>query len=199
VKDLGDSAKYWNYDPQAAKQLLTAAGIDKPIDSQMSHYDASIIGPQFPNTATVIEAGWKQLNIANVADNNLPAVQARNVTLGQYDGMGLSIQTGAAGLQKGNQLRSFLYWGPDGTHAPQNASFINDTQLSALALKQFGQLNAEDRHQTFLQMEPIMALQQYVIVLSSTSQSWFWDPSLVNTSMSQEQTSRRYAMKWWFA
>ena len=46
-------------------------------------------------------------------------------------------------------------------------------------------------------MEPIIAEEQYKIVLFSTTQSWFFDPGLKNARMSYEQGSRRYAMRWW--
>src|SRR5205814_10652958 len=42
--DMGAAAKYWNYDPQAAKQLLAAAGVSLPLKFDLPHWNATVVG-----------------------------------------------------------------------------------------------------------------------------------------------------------
>ena len=37
-------AKYWKFDLQAAKQLMSAAGITAPIEITLHHWDATVVG-----------------------------------------------------------------------------------------------------------------------------------------------------------
>ena len=76
---------------------------------------------------------------------------------------------------------------------------MNDPQLNDLVHKQLRMLKLDDRKQVYHQMEPIIAEQQYSIVYSTTTQTYFWDPKLRNAKMAIEQGSRRFMMKWWFA
>src|SRR5207248_9123107 len=68
VKDLGPAAKYWDYNPQAAKQLLQAAGADN-LSFSWSHADAAIYTQAYVDTASLTEAQWKQIGIT-VTDNS---------------------------------------------------------------------------------------------------------------------------------
>ena len=83
--------------------------------------------------------------------------------------------------------------------SPSNQSKVADAQLGALAVKQVGQLNLQERLQTYRQMEPIIAEEQYYIMFNTTTQSWAWDPSLRNIRIPKEQANHATsAMKWWF-
>jgi peptide/nickel transport system substrate-binding protein len=202
VSELGEAAKYWRYDPQAAKQLLAAAGVPLPIQTQMYQWDASVVGQWKVDMATLTQAGWRELGIADVKDIQQTGGQFLNgPNLGQYDGMGHAITTGLNTQAPAYALaiRDKWYRGPNGERPPLNNGYVNDPQLSALADKQVRQLDRQERTKTLRQMEEIIAEQQYVIVYSSTTQSWLWDPSLRNVRLSVEQGSKRYMMKWWFA
>jgi len=202
VSELGAAAKYWKYDPQAAKQLLAAAGVALPIQTQMYHWDASVVGQWIVDMATLTQAGWKELGIADVKDITMTGGQFLNgPNLGQYDGMGHAITTGLNAQAPAYALviKDKWYWGPNGEHSGVNNCYVNNPQLSELAVKQLGQFDAKERTQTLRQMEDIIAEEQYLLVYSSTTQSWLGDPSLRNVSLSVEQGSKRYMMKWWFA
>jgi len=201
VKDLGDAAKYWQYNPQAAKQLFQAAGLTQPIETTMSHWPSSIVGQWMTDEGTLVQASWKDLGLANVKDVDAGIAFLSTVALGQYDGTAFLVTTNLNSNAPtfALQIRNTWYWGPNGEHSPYNLCYINDQTLSQLSEKQVTQLNKNERSQTLQQMESIIAAQQYWPVLSSTTQNWLWDPSLRNTSLSVEQGSKRYMMKWWFA
>jgi peptide/nickel transport system substrate-binding protein len=158
-RDLGASAKYWQHDVQAAKQLAAAAGFDKPIDTMMSHYDATVIGQPFIDTATLLQAQWRAAGIANVKDNTQPYAQYSSTTaVGNYEGMGM-----VTGLQfpvMGITMKNYFWSPPEGVRPPTpNQGRINDPQLSALLDKQLIQFNTEERRQTFKALEELMAEQ----------------------------------------
>jgi len=67
--ELGASGKYWNYDPTTAKQLLSAAGVTTPIETNLNHWDAAVTGQAMVEHATLIQATWRELGIANAKDN----------------------------------------------------------------------------------------------------------------------------------
>jgi peptide/nickel transport system substrate-binding protein len=70
VKDLGDSAKYWTHDVQAAKQLLQAAGVGN-LDFTWSHADAAVYTQAYVDTSTLTQAQWKDIGVT-VKDNQQP-------------------------------------------------------------------------------------------------------------------------------
>jgi peptide/nickel transport system substrate-binding protein len=179
-KDLGSAAKNWEFNLQTAKQLLSAAGITGPLEFPFSHGDASALGAAIADTATLVQAQWRQNGIANVQDNVLTgAVWFSTTLVGNYEGMGI-----ASGLQfnvLGTQLKNYLWSPPEGVKSPtRNLSYINNSALNTLMDKQLTQLNFNDRKQTFKGAEDILADEMYWIPFSTGSRTYFTDPSLRN-------------------
>lgn len=184
---LGDSAKYWNYDPQAAKQLLNAAGVSLPLETAMYHWDASVIGQNLVDTATLIQSQWKSLGIANVKDVQQTFGQYTTTTnVGNFDGIYLG-PTGGRGANSpdpGISMKSYFWSPPEGVKVPTtNNGHVNNPSLSALLDKQLTQIKLDERKQTFRQMEELMAEEQYDIALSTYEITWFADPSVKDMQM----------------
>jgi ABC-type transport system substrate-binding protein len=202
-KDLGAAAKYWNYDPQAAKQLLAAAGVSLPMKFELPHWNASVIGPKFVDTITLIEAQWRNAGIADVKDTELTFGQAAGtISIGNYDAMQWYPSTVGYVPDIGLMLKNQLWAPPEGIKAPPtlNQSWISNPQLSALAEKQLGQFNKEERIQTFRQIEDILAEEQYRIGTVTISNNWFGDPSVFNMQTARDAYNGAipYVKYWWF-
>jgi peptide/nickel transport system substrate-binding protein len=198
--DLGAPYKYWKFDVQAAKQLAGAAGFEKPFDSTMSHYDATVIGQPFIDTAFLLQSQWREAGIANVKDNTQPYAQFTTTTaVGNYEGM--SMLTGLMFPVMGLTMKNWFWSPPEGVRTPTpNQSRINDATLSALVEKQLVQLKPEERKQTFRAMEDIMAEQMYQIPLSTYTTTWFSDPALQNVVVPLWGfPSAHFVKYWWFA
>jgi ABC-type transport system substrate-binding protein len=202
VHELGQAARYWDYSPQEAKQLLSAAGVSLPMQFDMSHWNNAVVGQWIVDSAVGVQAMWRELGIANVKDIEQPGQLFQTTSgLGKYEGSLFNITTGVNSNSPAfaQAIKDGIWTGPSGERAPANLSYITDSRLSTLADKQLRQLKLEDRKATYREMEPIMAEEQYRIVLSTSTQNYFFDPSLKNNRMSIEQGSRRFMMRWWFA
>jgi ABC-type transport system substrate-binding protein len=95
-----------------------------------------------------------------------------------------------------------VYWSPpEGVKPPtQNAGHVNDPRMSQLLEKQIGQFNLEERKATFREIEEIMAEEQYRIILSTYTQTWFADPSVKNIQIpiGAYSGAADYMKYWWF-
>jgi peptide/nickel transport system substrate-binding protein len=201
--ELGEAAKYWDYNPAEAKKLLAAAGVTLPIQTKMHHWNASVIGQAFVDTATIVQSNWRANGIANVEDIEMTFAQSTSsYFVGNYDGTFLStggfITIPAFALSLRNSFSS----PPEGVKAPtQNLTHVNDPQLTALVEKQVRQLNIEERKKTLREIEDILAEQQYRIGLTTYYYNYFTDPSLRNNQVPifSPNNSLGYVKYWWFA
>ena len=141
VKDLPQS-KYWDYNPTAAKQALSAAGLTS-IDTTWDHADAAVYTQAYVDTATLTQSQLKDIGI-NIKDQVAPYSQYISTTYqGQYEGMGHS-------------PRAVAYWldyiTERFTMKPKrgriNLSYVNDPKLEDLMDKQRSQFDMNERVQT---------------------------------------------------
>ncbi len=177
VKDLGESSKYWKYDVQAAKQLLSAAGVSN-LSFSWSHADASVYTQAYVDTASLTQAGWKKDLGVTVNDIQQPYSQYISTTYqGNYEGAGHSPRAIPYWL---DFVTDAYYWGGSTGRARINLSYINDPQLNALIDKQRGQFDLNERKKTLSQIEDIMAAQQYQIFWSTDTRTYFWAPDVQN-------------------
>jgi ABC-type transport system substrate-binding protein len=201
--EMGAAAKYWNYDPQAAKQLLTAAGVSLPLRFEVLHWNATVVGPQLVDNITLILSQWRNQGIAEVKTGEMTFGQSAGTTaIGNYQDATWSVNPATYQLEIGLGLRNQFYWPPEGIKGPPtlNVGYINNPQLSALAEKQLGQYKKEERVQTFRQMEDILAEEQYRIVGVTTSYNFFGDPSVKNmrVPLFAANGAIGYVKYWWF-
>lgn len=173
VKDL-PQAKYWQYNLAEAKKLMDAAGV-KSIEAQWSHADITAYGQEYLDTATLIQAQLKAINV-NLTDNSQPYPTYISTTYqGNYDGVGHS-------------PRAVAYWldyvTERFTMKPKrgriNLSYVNDPDLEVMLDKQRSQFKMEERLQTVKQIEERVAEQQYEIYLSTDTRTYFWDANITN-------------------
>jgi ABC-type transport system substrate-binding protein len=200
--DLGDAANYWKHDPQAALQLLSAAGVSAPISFQLFHPDAGGAGGQaMPDTCTLAGTHWKDLGIATVEDVPQTTPQFFSSTgIGNYDGAGATY--GLEFVSVGKFIRDNFWAPPDGTITvpTSNPGFVANATLSQLLDKQLTQLNVEDRRSTFKEAEQIMAEEMYRVVFSTYTATFFTDPSLKNAQVGKYAYAGtyNYMQFWWF-
>lgn len=176
VKDLGANAKNWDYNPQAAKQLLQAAGQEN-LSFQWSHADASVYTQAYVDTATLTQAQWKQVGVT-VQDNQQPYAQYVSTTYqGNYEGAAHSPRAVPYFL---DALYEQAYTASDGSRGRINVSHINDPALNQLLDKQRTQFDLNERKQTIAQIEDVFADQQYQIYYSTDTRTYFWSPDIQN-------------------
>jgi ABC-type transport system substrate-binding protein len=179
--ELGAAAKYWSYDPATAKQLLSAAGVTLPIEVNLNHWDAAVTGQAMVDHATLVQATWRELGIANAKDNTQSGAQYFSTTAtGNYEGMGMV--PGLQNVALGKNIKDNFYSPADGVvKVPTtNTGHVADTTLNALLDQQLGQLNVAERKKTLQAIEDLIAEEMYRVVFSTYTTTFFTDPSLRN-------------------
>lgn len=178
---MGPSAKYWNYDPATAKQLLSAAGVTTPIEATLNHWDVAVTGQAMVDHATLIQATWHELGIVNAKDNVQTGAQYFGTTaIGNYEGMGMV--PGLQNVALGKNIKDNFYAPADGVvKVPTtNTGHVADATLNALLDKQLTQLNFAERKKTLQAIEELIAEEMYRVVFSTYTTTFFTDPSLRN-------------------
>ena len=203
--EFGAAAKYWNYDPQAAKQLLQAAGVSLPLKFEVQHWNATVVGQKFVDNIILIEAMWRNAGLAEVKDTELTFGQAAGtISIGNYPDTNWATNTVGYNPSPdlGSHLRNSFLWPAEGIKGPPtlNVGYVNNPQLNVLLERQIGQFNKDERHQTLQQIEDVLAEEQYRIEGVTTSYNFFGDPSVKNmqTPVSASNGALPYVKYWWF-
>jgi peptide/nickel transport system substrate-binding protein len=200
--EMGEAAKYWEYDVQTAKQLLSAAGVTN-FKTKMAHWDPSVIGQAYVDQAVLIQTQWRNnlgIEVEDVSQQFAPLFST--AVAGNFDGT--YFFPGGGGVispAPGVAFRNGVWSPPEGVTPPtSNSGHINDAELSAAADKQATQLDLEERKKTFRVMEEIMANKMYRITTSTFTTTYFADETLQDIQMPITATNSALAgaKYWWF-
>ena len=201
-KDLGASAKYWDYNLTEAKALLQAAGVQLPLKFKIPHWNATVIGPKWVEQMTLMKTGWKNAGIADTESIEMTHPQiASGAWIGNYDDMTWFPNVVGGQAQIGMWLTMELSWAGQPHQPPTvNRSYVDNPTLEGLLNKQMTQFDKQERISTFRQIEDILADQQYAITNHTWTNNWFADPSVKNAQPGQEayQGALPYMKYWWF-
>ena len=201
--ELGESAKYWEYNVEEAKKLLSAAMGDEILRTQLSHWDPTVIGQAYVDQATLIQAQWLQGLGVEAEAISLPfGPLITEHARGNFEGTFLFPGGGGAfGTAPALGLKNGVWSPPEGVTPPTpNYGHINDAELSAAAAKQATQLDFAERQETFRVMEEIAAQKQYTIVTNTYPGTYFKNPKLVNAQVpvTTVNGAMGYTKYWWY-
>lgn len=198
--ELGANSKYWKYDPTAAKQLLSAAGIPK-VEAEMYHYDATVVGQAHTDAAVFLQQHWREQGFADFTDRVTTNAQASTGWLaGNYEGAGFWL--GDAG--------GFIYPYPWSTlqrnfdwpiaNPSANRSHIDDPGMRDTIAKVIRTFDANEQKSLLTKLEDTMADEHYVLSFSTRSDNFFIDPRLKNAQIPLINLSGSlpWAKKYWF-
>ena len=153
---MGDSAKYFKFNPTEAKALLSAAGFPNGLDAGTYQYTANRYGKLFNDIAEA-NIGYQE-NIGIKTTTDVQDYSSKYITqtfLGNFKGIAFGYETPFP--EAGSYLTRFF------TDNPTNHSKIKDPQLEALAKAADTELNEEKRKQIFLDAQKINAEKMYYI------------------------------------
>jgi peptide/nickel transport system substrate-binding protein len=171
IDQLGEGARYYQYDPKEARRLLAEAGFPKGFKTPISTTNG--YGPDLPDAVQLVQRYLKDVGIE--ADMKLQEYGAYMATtfLGKYDGMAMGPLS--------------ITWDPDsvlyGMYAPdqpRNSGHVNDPKLTAMLKEQRRTRDLEARRQLIFDIQRYIATQQYYIYTNSNMVTGTWQPYVKN-------------------
>ena len=171
IEQLGDAAKYWQYDPAEARRLLTEAGFPGGLDVPLNYT------PQY---------GQLYMNSAERAISDFAAAGIRvKPTSIQYNEWIASMYRppfNFEGMLWGpsryyGDVDPFMwYWlHPDPKQGISNQSRVNDPSLLPLLQKQRQMSNEPERLKLIGEIQKIVADQQYYVGRTTGNAYSFWE------------------------
>jgi len=181
---LADLGPWFQYNPQQAKQLLSAAGIaDGSLSFNVPFNEYGAIQP----TLEIIQQGWKKDLNVNMAFTKMDYAQYFDIYKGKkYDAAALA----NFGLLFPD-LDSFVEEWP--TNSVSNSAGTSDSNLDALIAKQQIQLDTAERTKTAKDIYAQLADQMYTVWMPVPKEIWGYRPAVMNWRDSGWFTSFYYS------
>jgi ABC-type transport system substrate-binding protein len=201
--ELGDNAKYWEYNIAESKKMLEAAGVTLPMKFSMPHFDPTVVGQKFVDGAVLVQSRWKSEGIADVTDVNLTyADYSATLARGDYENVAWAYMTVGYAPTIGSALKNY-YWSPPEGALPAptlNVAHVHIPELSELLDKQMGILDKAARIETFRSIEDIIADQMCVLPTNTDPLNYFGDPKVENMQIPREAYNGGlpFVKYWWF-
>jgi peptide/nickel transport system substrate-binding protein len=171
IDQLGEGAKYYQYNPQEARRLLAAAGYAKGLKTQLT--TTSGYGRDLVDAAQLVLRYLKDVGMA--AELKIQEYGAYQATTGQ--GHFESLAMGPYGI--GWEADSSLY-GPYMPDQLRNRGRVNDPKLAAMVQEQRRIKDPEARQRLIYDIQRYAAEQQYYVYLASAVITGSWQPYVTN-------------------
>jgi ABC-type transport system substrate-binding protein len=204
-EELGTAAKYFEYNPEEAKKLLSAANVTLPIKTDMWHWNSSVVGQAYVDGATFVQASLRELGFVEFTDHETTHPQATEGWLvGNYSGTCFFIGDGGGFVYNTPASRvQSTFSAPDGkvTTPTDNRPHANNPRLTDLAAEQAQTLDSEERKGVFREMEEIIAEEMYVVNFTTQQRNFFLDPRISDNAqvpLWAYGADGAYLQYWWF-
>jgi len=171
IDQLGEGARYYQYDPKEARRLLAEAGFAKGLKTSISTTNG--YGPDLPDTVQLVQRYLKDVGIE--AEMKLQEYGAYMATtfLGKFEGMAMGPLS--------------ITWDPDSVlygmympDQPRNSGHVNDPKLTAMLKEQRRTRDLTARKQLIFDIQRYIAEQQYYVYTSSNMVTGTWQPYVKN-------------------
>ncbi len=171
VDQLGEGAKYYEYDPKEARRLLAEAGFPKGFKTQLTA--STGYGRDLVDDTQLVQRFLKDVGIeAELKLQEYGAYQATTVQ-GKFEGL----VRGPFGIA----------WEPDSplyrayaADSSWNTGHVNDPKLTAMLKEQRRTKDLEARKKIIFDIQRYVAEQQYYVYLNSTTITGSWQPYVKN-------------------
>jgi peptide/nickel transport system substrate-binding protein len=171
VDQLGEGAKYYQYDPKEARRLLSEAGFPKGFKTQLTA--STGYGRDLVDDVQLVQRFLKDVGIeAELKLQEFGAYQATTVQ-GKFEGL----VRGPFGIA----------WEPDSplyrayaADSSWNTGHVNDPKLTAMLKEQRRTKDLEVRKKIIFDIQRYVAEQQYYVYLNSITLTGSWQPYVKN-------------------
>src|SRR5205807_5364259 len=171
IDQLGEGAKYYQYNPKEAKRLLAEAGHPKGLKTQLTV--SSGYGRDLIEATQLVQRYLKDVGIE--AELKIQEYGAYQATTGQGKFEGLAMGPFGVAWEGDSAL-----YGPYVPDQPRNRGHVNDPKLTAMAQEQRRTKDPEARKQILADFQRYAADQQYYVYLFSVMITSSWQPDMKN-------------------
>ena len=171
IDQLGEGAKYYQYNPQEARRLLAEAGYSKGLKTTLTTTGG--YGRDLIDAAQMVQRSLKEVGLE--AELKLQEYGAYQATTGQGKFEGMAIGPYGGGWEPDSPL-----YGPYTPDQPRNRGHVNDAKLAAMVREQRQLKNPEARKHLIFDIQRYAAEQQYYVKLSSQVITASWQPYVKN-------------------
>jgi peptide/nickel transport system substrate-binding protein len=171
IDQLGEGAKYYRYDPQEARRLLTEAGYAKGLKTTLMATGG--YGRDMLDAVQLVQRYLKEVGIE--VELKIQEYGAYQATTGQGKFDGLAMGPYALGWEADSSL--YGQYMPDQL---RNRGHVNDPKLAAMLKEQRRIKDLEARKHVIFEIQRYAAQQQYYVYLSSQVNTASWQPYMKN-------------------
>ena len=171
IDQLGEGAKYYRYDPQEARRLLTEAGYAKGFKTTLMATGG--YGRDMLDAVQLVQRYLKEVGIE--VELKIQEYGAYQATTGQGKFEGLAMGPYALGWEADSSL--YGQYMPDQL---RNRGHVNDLKLAAMVKEQRQIKDREARKQLIFDIQRYAAEQQYYVYLSSQVITASWQTYMKN-------------------
>ena len=171
VDQLGEGAKYYQYNLKEARHLLAEAGFAKGLKTQLNTTGG--YGPDLLDAVQLVQHYLKDVGIEVEIKTQEYGAYMSTTFLGKFEGMSMGPLS--------------ITWEPDsvlyGMYAPdqpRNSGHVNDPKLTAMLKTQRHTRDLEARKQLIFDIQRYVAAQQYYVYTNSNMQTGTWQPYVKN-------------------
>jgi len=158
IDQLGEGARYYQYNPREAKRLLAEAGFAKGLKTPLTV--SSGYGRDLIEATQLVQRYLKDVGIE--AELKIQEYGAYQATTGQGKFEGMAMGPFAVAWEGDSAL-----YGPYMPDQPRNRGHINDPKLTAIVQEQRRTKDPEARKQILVDFQRYAAEQQYYVYLFS--------------------------------
>jgi peptide/nickel transport system substrate-binding protein len=173
IDQLGEGAKYYQYDPKEAKRLLAEAGFPKGFRTQINSTGG--YGPDLLDVVQLAQRNLKDVGIETEMKLQEYGAYMATTFVGKFEGMAMGPIS--------------IAWEPDsvlyGLYAPgqpRNSGHVNDPKITAMLQQQRRTKDLEARKQIIFDIQRYVAEQQYYVYTNSGMNTGSWQPYVKNFS-----------------
>jgi peptide/nickel transport system substrate-binding protein len=171
AKDLGEGAKYLEYNPAAAKKLLAEAGFPNGFKAKCTHWPG--YGPEYVEDLELLAFNLKQIGVELQIVNEEYGNYIRGSFLGKYD------ETSWGPSSIFTEVDGYLY-NFYKTGQPNNRSHVSDTQLDVMLDAQRRYTAKSSRKKVIDEIQRYAAERAYYIYTPYPKNVASWTPRVKN-------------------
>jgi peptide/nickel transport system substrate-binding protein len=171
AKDLGEGAKYLEYNPAAAKKLLAEAGFPNGFKAKCTHWPG--YGPEYVEDLELLAFNLKQIGVELQIVNEEYGNYIRGSFLGKYD------ETSWGPSSIFTEVDGYLY-NFYKTGQPNNRSHVSDTQLDVMLDAQRRYTAKSSRKKVIDEIQRYAAERVYYIYTPYPKNVASWTPRVKN-------------------